>query len=112
MLRFPTDICDTHPAVLSCKAHHFGYSEPGRSYSSPQLTWDTVSDHIFSSHLCLFHDTADLGDPSRIVSSYDTPWWIGDTAIPNKLWQWDQVIASCVCHYQHWLVSIMRHVLE
>ncbi|KAG1727887.1 hypothetical protein EDB19DRAFT_1832926 [Suillus lakei] len=30
------------------------------------------------------------GDPSRIISSYDTPWWIGHTAIPNELWQWDQ----------------------
>ncbi|KAG1721337.1 hypothetical protein EDB19DRAFT_1917379 [Suillus lakei] len=55
----------------------------------PQLTWNTVLDHIFSSHLCQFHDIADLGDPSQIVSSYDTPWWIGHTAIPNELWQWD-----------------------
>ncbi|KAG1850238.1 hypothetical protein DFJ58DRAFT_888370 [Suillus subalutaceus] len=30
------------------------------------------------------------GDPSRIVSTYGTPWWTGSTAIPNELWPWDQ----------------------
>ncbi|KAG1850241.1 hypothetical protein DFJ58DRAFT_914749 [Suillus subalutaceus] len=69
----------------------------------PELTWNMVPDHIFSSHLCQFQDVADLGDPSRIVSTYGTPWWTGSTAIPNELWPWDQVFANCVCHYQHWL---------
>ncbi|KAG1749478.1 hypothetical protein EDB19DRAFT_1904594 [Suillus lakei] len=72
----------------------------------PQLTWHMVLDHIFSSHLCQFHDVADLGDPSWIVSSYDTTWWIRHTAIPNELWQWDWVITCCVFHYQHWLSGI------
>ncbi|KAG1729167.1 hypothetical protein EDB19DRAFT_1832539 [Suillus lakei] len=43
--------------------------------------------------------------PPMIISSYDTPWWIGHTAIPNKLWQWDRVFACCIRHYQHWLVD-------
>ncbi|KAG1720892.1 hypothetical protein EDB19DRAFT_1835753 [Suillus lakei] len=55
----------------------------------PQLAWNIVPDHVFSSHLC-------SGDPSRIISSYDTPWWIGHTAIPNELWQWDRVFACCI----------------
>ncbi|KAG1724141.1 uncharacterized protein EDB91DRAFT_1255360 [Suillus paluster] len=55
----------------------------------PELTWNMVSDDVFSSHLCKFHDVADLGDPSRI-----------------ELWAWDQVFANCVCHYQHWLSGI------
>ncbi|KAG1723345.1 hypothetical protein EDB19DRAFT_1834647 [Suillus lakei] len=65
----------------------------------PQLAWNIVPDHVFSSHLC-------SGDPSRIISSYDTPWWIGHTAIPNELWQWDRVFACCIRHYQHWLSGI------
>ncbi|KAG1720212.1 hypothetical protein EDB19DRAFT_1918111 [Suillus lakei] len=72
----------------------------------PQLTWNIVPDHIFSSHLCQFHDIAGSGDPSRIISSYDTPWWIGHTAILNELWQWDRVFACCICHYQHWLSGV------
>ncbi|KAG1883634.1 hypothetical protein F4604DRAFT_1920137 [Suillus subluteus] len=72
----------------------------------PELTWNMVPDHIFSSHLCQFQDVADLGDPSRIVSTYGAQWWTGPTAIPNKLWPWDQVFANCVCHYQHWLSGI------
>ncbi|KAG1850399.1 hypothetical protein DFJ58DRAFT_729278 [Suillus subalutaceus] len=60
----------------------------------PELTWNMVLDHIFSSHLCQFQDIADLGDPSRIVSTYGTPWWTGSTAIPNELWPWDQQISS------------------
>ncbi|KAG1813012.1 hypothetical protein DFJ58DRAFT_919401 [Suillus subalutaceus] len=56
----------------------------------PELAWNMVPDHIFSSHLCQFQDVADLGDPSRIVSTYGTPWWTGSTAIPNELWPWDQ----------------------
>ncbi|KAG1834003.1 hypothetical protein DFJ58DRAFT_918032 [Suillus subalutaceus] len=72
----------------------------------PKLTWNMVPDHIFSSHLCQFQDVADLGDPSRIVSTYGTPWWTGSTAIPNELWPWDQVFANCVCHYQHWLSGV------
>ncbi|KAG1833291.1 hypothetical protein DFJ58DRAFT_822309 [Suillus subalutaceus] len=72
----------------------------------PELTWNMVPDHIFSSHLCQFQDIADLGDPSRIVSTYGTQWWTGSTAIPNELWPWDQVFANCVCHYQHWLSGI------
>ncbi|KAG1725109.1 hypothetical protein EDB19DRAFT_1833914 [Suillus lakei] len=41
-----------------------------------------------------------------IISSYDSPWWIGHTAILNELWQWDRVFACCICHYQHWLSGI------
>ncbi|KAG1738329.1 uncharacterized protein EDB91DRAFT_1082727 [Suillus paluster] len=48
----------------------------------------------------------DHGEPSRIVSSYDTPWWMGDTTIPNQPWQWDRVIDSCHFHYQHWLSGV------
>ncbi|KAG1868657.1 hypothetical protein F4604DRAFT_1927199 [Suillus subluteus] len=72
----------------------------------PELTWNMVPDHIFSSHLCQFQDVADLGDPSRIVSTYGAQWWTGPTAIPNELWPWDQVFANCVCHYQHWLSGV------
>ncbi|KAG2067294.1 hypothetical protein BDR04DRAFT_1105326 [Suillus decipiens] len=42
------------------------------------LTWNTVPDDIFSSHLCQFHDVAVLGHPSQII------------------------MAACVFHYQHW----------
>ncbi|KAG1750575.1 uncharacterized protein EDB91DRAFT_1244158 [Suillus paluster] len=72
----------------------------------PELTWNMVPDDVFSSHLCKFHDVADLGDPSRIVSTYGTQWWTGPTAILKELWAWDQVFANCVCHYQHWLSGI------
>ncbi|KAG1881211.1 hypothetical protein F4604DRAFT_1922214 [Suillus subluteus] len=72
----------------------------------PELTWNMVPDHIFSSHLCRFQDVADLGDPSRIVSTYGAQWWTGPTAILNELWPWDQVFANCVCHYQHWLSGV------
>ena len=78
----------------------------------PQLAWNIVPDHVFSSHLCQFHDIAGSGDPSRIISSYDTPWWIGHTAIPNELWQWDRVFACCIRHYQHWLVRLIHNSLE
>ncbi|KAG2129237.1 uncharacterized protein EDB93DRAFT_1256298 [Suillus bovinus] len=72
----------------------------------PGHTWSTVPDHIFLYHLCVFHDVADPGDPSQIISSYDTPWWMGETAIPNELWQWDQVMTCCIFHYQHWLDGV------
>ncbi|KAG1814169.1 hypothetical protein DFJ58DRAFT_834796 [Suillus subalutaceus] len=48
----------------------------------PELTWNMVPDHIFSSTYASFQDVADLGDPSRIV------------------------FANCVCHYQHWLSGV------
>ncbi|KAG2146459.1 uncharacterized protein EDB93DRAFT_1250996 [Suillus bovinus] len=83
--------CHSHPPVLSCQEHHFGCSQPYRSYSS------------FDSRSHLEHDP---GDPSRIVSGYDTPWWMGETAILNKPWQWDQVMTCCIFHYQHWLDGI------
>ncbi|KAG2352086.1 hypothetical protein BDR07DRAFT_1499296 [Suillus spraguei] len=54
----------------------------------PMLTWNTVPDNIFSSHLCQFDDVAALGHLSWIIPSYDTPWWIGHTKIPNEPWQW------------------------
>ncbi|KAG2338190.1 hypothetical protein BDR05DRAFT_1004427 [Suillus weaverae] len=68
----------------------------------PQFTWKTAPDHIFSSHLSEFHDVEDLGDLSWIVSEYHNPWWKGRSTIPNQPWQWDQVMASCVFHHQHW----------
>ncbi|KAG2065980.1 hypothetical protein BDR04DRAFT_1145124 [Suillus decipiens] len=68
----------------------------------PMLTWNTVPDDIFSSHLCQFDDAAVLGHPSQIVSDYHAPWWIGDNTIPNQPWQWNQIMAACVFHYQHW----------
>ncbi|KAG2362251.1 hypothetical protein BDR07DRAFT_1484937 [Suillus spraguei] len=69
----------------------------------PMLTWNTVPDHIFSSHLCQFDDVAAPGHPSRIIPSYDTPWWMGHTKILNEPWQWGQIMRSCVVHYQHWM---------
>ncbi|KAG2158032.1 uncharacterized protein EDB93DRAFT_1246524 [Suillus bovinus] len=75
-------------------------------YLIPGHTWNMVPDHIFSYHICLFHDVADPGDPSWIISSYDTPWWMGETAIPNEPWQWDRVMTCCIFHYQHWLDGI------
>ncbi|KAG2136092.1 uncharacterized protein EDB93DRAFT_1254075 [Suillus bovinus] len=75
-------------------------------YLIPGHTWNTVLDHIFSYHICLFYDIADPVDPSRIVSGYDTPWWMRETAIPNEPWQWDQVMTCCIFHYQHWLDGI------
>ncbi|KAG2144057.1 hypothetical protein BD769DRAFT_1383076 [Suillus cothurnatus] len=56
----------------------------------PMLTWNTVPDDVFSSHLCQFDDAAVPGHPSWIVSDYDTPWWIGHTTIPNEPWKWNQ----------------------
>ncbi|KAG1722440.1 uncharacterized protein EDB91DRAFT_1256060 [Suillus paluster] len=72
----------------------------------PQLIWNAVPDHIFSSHLSEFCLVRDHGEPSRIISSYDTPWWMGDTTISGEPWQWDRVIDSCHFHYQHWLSSV------
>ncbi|KAG1723331.1 hypothetical protein EDB19DRAFT_1834636 [Suillus lakei] len=40
------------------------------------------------------------------ITSFHPTYWIGHTAIPNELWQWDWVFACCVCHYQHWLSGI------
>ncbi|KAG2356833.1 hypothetical protein BDR07DRAFT_1380530 [Suillus spraguei] len=50
-----------------------------------------------------FDDVAAPGHPSRIVPSYDTPWWMGHAKIPNEPWQWGQIMRSCVAHYQHWM---------
>ncbi|KAG2066497.1 hypothetical protein BDR04DRAFT_1106571 [Suillus decipiens] len=49
------------------------------------LTWNTVPDVIFLSHLCQFDDAAVLGHPSQIV----------DNTIPNEPWQWNQIMAAC-----------------
>ncbi|KAG2078050.1 hypothetical protein BDR04DRAFT_1147750 [Suillus decipiens] len=68
----------------------------------PMLTWNTVPDDIFSSHLCQFDDDAVPGHPSWIVSDYHAPWWIRDNTILNEPWQWNQIMAACVFHYQHW----------
>ncbi|KAG2126355.1 uncharacterized protein EDB93DRAFT_1109674, partial [Suillus bovinus] len=65
----------------------------------PGHTWNTVLDHIFSYHIY-------PGDPSRIVSGYDTPWWMGETAILDEPWQWDWVMTCCIFHYQHWLDGV------
>ncbi|KAG1777113.1 hypothetical protein EV702DRAFT_1197434 [Suillus placidus] len=77
----------------------------------PDYTWGMVPDHIFSSHLSQFDDIEDVGNPSRIVSDYHNPWWLGHTVIPNKPWQWDQVIASCIFHHQHWLGGVEDNAL-
>ncbi|KAG2063966.1 hypothetical protein BDR04DRAFT_1110830 [Suillus decipiens] len=57
------------------------------------LTWNTVPDDIFSFHLCQFDDAAVPHHPSRIIR---------DNTIPNEPWQWNQIMAACVFHYQHW----------
>ncbi|KAG2351143.1 hypothetical protein BDR07DRAFT_1386492 [Suillus spraguei] len=50
-----------------------------------------------------FDDVAAPGHPSRMIPSYDTPWWMGHTKILNEPWQWGQIMRSCVIHYQHWM---------
>ncbi|KAG2089133.1 uncharacterized protein F5147DRAFT_841198 [Suillus discolor] len=60
----------------------------------PMLTWNTVLDDVFSFHLLAFHDEAIAGHPSRIVFEYTCPW------------QWDEIMASCVSHYQYWALSV------
>ncbi|KAG2086529.1 uncharacterized protein F5147DRAFT_764930 [Suillus discolor] len=72
----------------------------------PMLTWNTVPDDIFSFHLLAFDDEAIAGHPSRIVFKYTCPWWMGNTTIPDQPWQWDEIMASCVSHYQYWALNV------
>ncbi|KAG2107947.1 uncharacterized protein F5147DRAFT_800342 [Suillus discolor] len=70
------------------------------------LTWNTVPDDIFSSHLLAFDDESVPGHPSRIVQDYVCPWWMGNARIPDEPWQWDLVIACCIKHYQCWAYGV------
>ncbi|KAG1893910.1 uncharacterized protein F5891DRAFT_1195837 [Suillus fuscotomentosus] len=72
----------------------------------PMLTWNTVPDDVFSFHLLSFHDEPIAGHPSRIVFTYTCPWWMGNTTIPDQPWQWDEIMASCVSHYQYWALNV------
>ncbi|KAG1784304.1 uncharacterized protein HD556DRAFT_1465724 [Suillus plorans] len=72
----------------------------------PMLTWNTVPDDVFSFHLLSFDDEAIAGHPSRIVFAYTCPWWMGNTTIPDQPWQWDEIMASCVSHYQYWALNV------
>ncbi|KAG1815384.1 hypothetical protein EV424DRAFT_1412431 [Suillus variegatus] len=57
----------------------------------PMLTWNTVPDDRH---------------PSRIVFAYTCPWWRGNNWIPDQPWQWDEIMASCVSHYQYWALNV------
>ncbi|KAG2126881.1 uncharacterized protein EDB93DRAFT_1109541 [Suillus bovinus] len=46
---------------------------------------------------------AAIGDHCKTPT---TLMWMGETAIPNKLWQLDRVMTCCIFHYQHWLDGI------
>ncbi|KAG1848344.1 hypothetical protein C8R48DRAFT_778853 [Suillus tomentosus] len=72
----------------------------------PMLTWNTVPDDIFSFHLLSFHDEPIAGHLSRIVFAYTCPWWMGNTTIPDQPWQWDEIMASCISHYQYWALNV------
>ncbi|KAG2119460.1 uncharacterized protein F5147DRAFT_647417, partial [Suillus discolor] len=72
----------------------------------PMLTWNTVPDDVFSFHLLAFDDEAIAGHLSQIVFKYTCPWWIGNTTIPDQPWQWDEIMASCVSHYQYWALNV------
>ncbi|KAG1886699.1 hypothetical protein F4604DRAFT_1917520 [Suillus subluteus] len=72
----------------------------------PMLAWNTVPDDVFSSHLLAFDDEAIAGHPSRIVSNYECPWWKGSGTIPDQPWQWDEVMASCISHFQCWVFGV------
>ncbi|KAG1793403.1 uncharacterized protein HD556DRAFT_1536459 [Suillus plorans] len=72
----------------------------------PMLTWNTVPDDVFSFHLLSFHDEPIAGHPSRIVFAYTCPWWRGNNWIPDQPWQWDEIMASCVSHYQYWALNV------
>ncbi|KAG2094376.1 uncharacterized protein F5147DRAFT_763866 [Suillus discolor] len=72
----------------------------------PMLTWNTVPDDVFSFHLLAFDDEAIAGHPSRIVFKYTCPWWMGNTTIPDQPWQWDEIMASCISHYQYWALNV------
>ncbi|KAG1886955.1 uncharacterized protein F5891DRAFT_1200211 [Suillus fuscotomentosus] len=72
----------------------------------PMLTWNTVPDDVFSFHLLSFHDEPIAGHPSWIVFAYTCPWWRGNNWIPDQPWQWDEIMASCVSHYQYWALNV------
>ncbi|KAG1763342.1 hypothetical protein EV702DRAFT_1205685 [Suillus placidus] len=72
----------------------------------PMLTWNTVPDDVFSSHLRAFADEACPGHASRIVSQYVCPWWMGNMRIPDEPWHWDVVMASCISHHQCWVHGV------
>ncbi|KAG1795010.1 hypothetical protein EV424DRAFT_1448624 [Suillus variegatus] len=63
-------------------------------------------DDVFSFHLLSFHDEPIAGHPSRIVFAYTCPWWRGNNWIPDQPWQWDEIMASCVSHYQYWALNV------
>ncbi|KAG1785396.1 uncharacterized protein HD556DRAFT_1458581 [Suillus plorans] len=65
-----------------------------------------VPDDVFSFHLLSFHDEPIAGHPSRIVFAYTCPWWRGNNWIPDQPWQWDEIMASCVSHYQYWALNV------
>ncbi|KAG2062394.1 hypothetical protein BDR06DRAFT_1016328 [Suillus hirtellus] len=72
----------------------------------PMLTWNMVPDDIFLFHLLSFHDEPIAGHLSRIVFAYTCPWWMGNTTIPDQPWQWDEIMASCISHYQYWVLNV------
>ncbi|KAG1854011.1 hypothetical protein F4604DRAFT_1932980 [Suillus subluteus] len=41
-----------------------------------------------------------------IVSNYECPWWKGSGTIPDQPWQWDEVMASCISHFQCWVFGV------
>ncbi|KAG2340557.1 hypothetical protein BDR05DRAFT_1002379 [Suillus weaverae] len=77
----------------------------------PMLTWNTVPDDVFSSHLCAFNDEAHLGHASQIVSQYVCPWWMGNMRIPDEPWHWDVVMASRISHHQCWAHGVKDDAL-
>ncbi|KAG1901236.1 uncharacterized protein F5891DRAFT_979766 [Suillus fuscotomentosus] len=40
------------------------------------------------------------------VFAYTCPWWMGNSRIPDQPWQWDEIMASCVSHYQYWVLNV------
>ncbi|KAG1894213.1 uncharacterized protein F5891DRAFT_1195499 [Suillus fuscotomentosus] len=76
---------------------------PLLQYSASQ---NIVSGRHFSFHLLSFHDEPIAGHLSQIVFAYTCPWWMGNTTIPDQPWQWDEIMASCVSHYQYWALNV------
>ncbi|KAG1809520.1 hypothetical protein EV424DRAFT_1349947 [Suillus variegatus] len=46
----------------------------------------------------------EMNNLSRLLST--CPWWMGNTTIPNQPWQWDEIMASCISHYQYWALGV------
>jgi hypothetical protein len=70
----------------------------------PMLNWNTVPDNVFSSHLLAFDDVAISGYLTQIVCEYQSPWWMGNTTTLDEPLHWDDIMASCIAHYQCWMV--------